>query len=155
MKKVVALSMSAILATGLSACAAEGGPNKQDVGVLTGAAVGGLLGSQFGQGSGQVAATLGGAVLGGLLGGSIGKTMDDADRMRMNHALESSPTNHTTAWSNPDNGNHYSVTPLRTYTRDSGQPCREYSTVATIGGKRQEIYGTACRQADGSWKVVK
>ena len=36
---------------------------------------------------------------------------------------------------------------------DSG-PCREYTIDAIIGGKTEQIYGTACRQSDGSWKTV-
>ena len=88
-----------------------------------------------------------------MLGGHIGQSMDEVDRMKMSRALETCQTNQTTRWVNPDNGNRYSVTPKRTYSRH-GQPCREYTTTAIIGGKKQEIYGTACRQADGSWRVV-
>lgn len=32
--------------------------------------------------------------------------------------------------------------------------CREYTAVATIAGEQQQIVGRACRQADGSWKIV-
>ena len=32
--------------------------------------------------------------------------------------------------------------------------CREYRTTATIAGRRQHLYGTACRQPDGSWQRV-
>jgi len=32
-------------------------------------------------------------------------------------------------------------------------PCREYTLEALIGGQPETIYGTACRQADGSWKM--
>jgi hypothetical protein len=32
--------------------------------------------------------------------------------------------------------------------------CREYSRTVTIGGKKQESYGTACMQPDGSWKIA-
>ena len=32
---------------------------------------------------------------------------------------------------------------------------REYRTTADIGGKQEQMYGTACRQPDGSWKAVK
>jgi hypothetical protein len=33
------------------------------------------------------------------------------------------------------------------------QQCREFNTPVTIGGQTQQAYGTACLQADGSWKV--
>jgi surface antigen len=45
------------------------------------------------------------------------------------------------------------MTPTNTYDSGTG-PCREYTLDATIGGKTEQIYGTACRQPDGSWKVV-
>lgn len=127
--------------------------NNEGVGTITGGVVGGLLGSQFGGGSGKVAAAAGGALLGAYLGGQIGKTMDRQDRLEMQRALETAPTGRAVAWSNPDNGYRYSVQPTRTYYHHQ-QPCREYITKAYIGGKTQQIYGKACRQADGSWRVV-
>ena len=36
----------------------------------------------------------------------------------------------------------------------SGNTCREYQSTVTVGGKTEQAYGTACRQADGSWKIV-
>jgi surface antigen len=54
----------------------------------------------------------------------------------------------------PDTRNTYTVTPIRTYTMAEG-PCREFTLDAQIGGKTAQIYGAACRQSDGSWKVVK
>ena len=125
----------------------------QDVGTLTGGVVGGLLGSQFGGGSGKVVAAGAGALLGAYLGGRIGQYMDRQDRMEMQRALETAPTGKAVSWKNPDTGNKYSVKPTRTYYHNQ-QPCREYVTHAMIGGKSEQIYGKACRQADGSWKVV-
>jgi surface antigen len=126
---------------------------KQDVGVVTGGALGGLLGSQFGHGSGRVLAAVGGTVLGAVIGGAIGKSMDKVDRMEMNKAFETAPTNQPQSWRNPDSGNSYTVTPTRTFYRND-QPCREYTSSAIIGGKKQQIYGKACRMSDGSWQVV-
>lgn len=127
--------------------------NNEDVGTLSGAVVGGLLGSQIGSGSGQVLAAAGGAMIGAYLGGQIGKSMDRLDRLEMQRALETAPTGRAVVWSNPDSGIRYTVRPTRTYHRAS-QPCREYTTQAMIGGKNQQVYGRACRQADGSWRVV-
>lgn len=127
--------------------------NNEGVGTVTGGVVGGLLGSQFGGGSGKVMAAAGGALLGAYLGGNIGRTMDRVDRMEMQKALETAPTGRAIGWSNPDTGNRYTVQPIRTYYTNE-QPCREYITKALIGGKPQQIYGKACRQADGSWRVV-
>lgn len=128
--------------------------SNRDVGTMSGGMVGGLLGSQFGGGSGQIAAGVGGALLGAYLGGKIGEYMDRQDRMEMQHALETAPTGKEVKWKNPDNGNRFVVTPTKTYYK-AEQPCREYQTTAIIAGKTQNIYGTACRQADGSWRIVK
>ncbi|MBA2649699.1 MAG: glycine zipper 2TM domain-containing protein [Legionella sp.] len=147
MKKCIAtLSLSALL----FGCAPM---NNADVGTISGGVVGGLLGSQFGGGSGKVLAAGAGAIAGAFIGGRIGQTMDRQDQLEMRHALETAPSGREVAWVNPESGNHYCVRPTRTYYIDE-QPCREYSTRALIGGKSQQIYGKACRQRDGSWRVV-
>ena len=148
MRKVIVASLSlSILLSGCTSVTNEG------VGTVTGGVVGGLLGSQFGGGAGKVAAVAGGALLGAFLGGKIGQYMDRQDQMQMQRALETAPVGRSVTWTNPDNGNYYRVQPTRTYYTNQ-QPCREYITHATIGGKREQIYGKACRQADGSWRVV-
>jgi surface antigen len=149
MKKLIVLPLCwSMFLTGCT-----GPVTHEGVGTVAGGVVGGLLGSQFGGGAGKVSAAAGGALLGAYLGGSIGKYMDRQDRLEMQHALETAPAGQTVAWKNPDNGNQYQVKPTRTYYHDQ-QPCREYVTTAVIGGRSQQIYGQACRQADGSWRVA-
>ena len=143
--------IAASLALTLSACSTA--PSKQDQGMLIGAIAGGILGHQVGGGSGQVLATMVGTVAGAAIGGSIGRTMDDYDRMNTSAALENVRTGVSSTWVNPDTGYEYVVTPTNTYDSGTG-PCREYTMDATIGGKTEQIYGTACRQAVGSWLVV-
>ncbi len=46
------------------------------------------------------------------------------------------------------------LTPVRTYQSVGGTSCRERQQSVTIDGKPERTYGTACRQPDGSWKVV-
>jgi hypothetical protein len=41
------------------------------------------------------------------------------------------------------------------YTAQNGQTCREFQSTATIGGQQQPVYGTACLQSDGAWRVVR
>tara|TARA_R110000787_G_scaffold99110_8_gene203617 strand:- start:356 stop:751 length:396 start_codon:yes stop_codon:yes gene_type:complete len=36
----------------------------------------------------------------------------------------------------------------------SDTQCREYNATAVIDGRRVPVYGTACRQPDGSWRIV-
>lgn len=151
MKKMFYMIVCIFLAATLSACQ---NMTKQDVGTLTGAAVGGALGSQFGGGTGRIVAAVGGAVLGGFIGGQIGKSMDQTDRLQMQQALENNRTGNTTSWTNPDTHARYRVRPTKTYKKPSGQYCREYTTSAVIAGKTQQMYGTACRQPDGTWKVI-
>ena len=46
------------------------------------------------------------------------------------------------------------VTPQPAYQTAEGTYCREYQTTVTVGGQTESAYGTACRQPDGSWRVV-
>jgi hypothetical protein len=41
------------------------------------------------------------------------------------------------------------------YTAPNGQTCREFQSTALIGGQQQPVYGTACLQSDGAWRVVR
>jgi hypothetical protein len=36
----------------------------------------------------------------------------------------------------------------------SGDSCREYQSTATIDGRPQQTHGVACRQQDGTWRIV-
>jgi surface antigen len=33
--------------------------------------------------------------------------------------------------------------------------CREFQQDVTIAGERVKAFGTACRQPDGTWKIVR
>jgi surface antigen len=68
-------------------------------------------------------------------------------------ALETARTNSSVDWVNPDTGNRGSVTPTRTYQSASGV-CREFTNTVYVGGRSEQAYGTACRQSDGSWKII-
>lgn len=121
--------------------------------MIIGGALGGALGSQVGRGHGKTAATVVGTLLGATVGGSIGRSMDDTDRLKVAHSLETVRTGVPSQWRNPDTGNQYTMTPTRTYD-SGGTPCREYTIDGMIGGKKEKITGTACRQADGSWRTM-
>ena len=135
----------------VSGCATTG--PSEGAGMVIGGIIGGVLGHQVGDGSGQAVATVVGTLIGASVGGAVGRSMDEVDRMRMNASLETVRTGVTTTWSNPDSGYDYAVTPTRTWETDEG-PCREYTMEAEIGGRTEQIYGTACRQPDGSWRIV-
>lgn len=151
MKKILVILVSILASISLIGCADM---SKQDVGTVSGAVAGGLLGSTIGGGSGKLVAVGIGTLAGALIGGSIGKSMDDVDKMKMQHALESAPVGQPVYWQNRNNGANYTVVPVRNVTVQGNQYCREYRTTAVINGKQQQMYGTACRQPDGSWKAV-
>ena len=127
----------------------------------TGTAIGALTGGALAYGLGQDSQnkelwTVLGISLGAMVGSNIGQQLDERDRILMgqtfNHTMEKAPINATGQWQNPDTGHGGSVTPTRTFETQTG-PCREFTQTVSIGGKTEEAYGTACRQADGSWKI--
>jgi len=146
MKKIITLTLFSTLIF-------LGGCNKQQIGTGTGAALGGLIGTQIGDGNGRLVATTVGTLAGAMLGGRIGADMDELDLRRTNRTLETTRTGATSSWQNPDSGIQYAVTPTQTYETADG-PCREYRTNATIDGQRETVYGTACRQYDGRWQTM-
>lgn len=146
----VGMICSAIILTG---CATTQ-PTQEQGGMVIGGLLGGVLGAQVGQGSGRTAATIIGTMAGAVIGGNVGRSMDDRDRMHTALALENVHTGVPTQWRNPDTGNAYTVVPTRTYETPQG-PCREYTVNGVVGGKAEKVYGTACRQPDGSWQMMK
>jgi len=128
--------------------------NQEQTGAVAGGAVGAAAGSAVGQGSGRVLAIILGAMVGSTIGANVGRHMDEQDRIRTAEAMEYNRTDQPSRWHNPDTRTDYTVTPRRTYDSPSG-PCREFTMDASVGGKPEQVYGTACRQPDGSWKIVK
>lgn len=145
------LSLMLCCLVGVSGCATYQGEQER-AGIVIGGALGGLLGAQVGEGRGRTAAIIIGTLAGASIGGAVGRSMDETDRLKTAHTLETVRTGVSSSWKNPDTGYTYAVTPTRTFETASG-PCREYTIDALIGGKKQQVYGTACRQPDGSWKV--
>jgi surface antigen len=160
MRKMIAI---AALGAVLAACTQPGAPpgevgvNKTTGGALIGAAAGGLVGSQFGGGTGKGVATLLGVLAGGFIGSQVGKSLDQADLQYAHQstqtALETGRTGQSVAWHNPDSGNQGTITPRPAY-QSGNTYCREFQQTITVGGQTQDAYGTACRQPDGSWKIV-
>lgn len=151
-KMMAALAVASALT--LAGCA-EG--NNRPGATLLGAGLGGLLGSQFGSGDGRLAVTALGTLAGAAIGSSVGKRMDDVDRMRMREAEQraySAPLNETIIWNNPNTGNSGYVKPIRDGRSQAGQYCREFQSEITVGGQREQGYGRACQQPDGSWRIV-
>ena len=136
MKKFLITNIMLITTFMASACAEQGGPlTNQQGGTIIGAIGGAAAGSQFGKGPGRAAMTALGALGGAAIGNSIGNGMDNANRAAAQPAMVlASPQAAPQA---PVNNN-----------------CREFTQTITVGGRPQQAYGTACRQADGTWQVV-
>ncbi len=147
-----------VLAFTLSSCAAV----QQSYEENPKAMLGGLLGAGAGAGIAALAgggpgAIVGAAVGGALIGGFVGHKLDDRDKrmaaQAAQQAFESNPAGQASVWNNPDSGNSGSITPTKTYQLANGQYCRQYHQTITVGGEPQNAYGTACRQANGTWQI--
>lgn len=127
-----------------------------NVNTLLGAVAGGLAGSTIGDGRGQAAATLGGVLVGAAIGNSLSGAYSygAADYGCVAQTFERAPTGQPIVWDNPDLSARYVLTPTRTYEAEPGRYCREYTSEALVGNQPQQVYGTACRQPDGSWEIV-
>lgn len=124
------------------------------IGGLAGAAAGGLAGAQIGKGKGQLAATALGTLVGFVIGQQVGQSLGRAEETCFSRTFEHVPDRETIVWNDGGHGAQYQVMPVRTSEPMNGMYCREYQAKATVGGKVSETYGTACRQPDGSWKLM-
>ena len=148
MKKLTLFLLPVIIFT-LSSCASDQ-YSKGTQGAGMGAAGGAIIGQAIGR---NTEATLIGAAVGTVLGYIVGNEMDKYDRQQLNHAYEFGPSGQGTSWHNPDNGNNYQVTPQPAYVQPSqpDRPCRRAEILATIDGRTEKTYTTACRNSAGQW----
>lgn len=152
LKSVAVITLIAVLLTG---CAAIEENPKTAIGAAGGGALGGLIAAAAGGSGAAIAAS----VIGGILvGGLIGNLLDERDKRLQaeaaHRAMETTPSGQSVAWKNPDSGHSGTVTPTKTYQNASGNYCRDYRATVEIEGKKEQATGTACRQADGTWRVV-
>jgi len=152
------LKIFSVPVVALSLVACQGAGNKEVVGTLGGAAVGGLIGSQIGSGAGRGVAIAAGVLIGGLIGNQIGRSLDDRDREYAAQAAARSfdgPPGSTSSWRNPNSGNRGTVRPTtNTYSGPDGRPCRDFNHEITLADGRSEVIrGTACQNPDGSWET--
>jgi surface antigen len=144
-----------VASSSLSACATQ--QENEQMGTVVGGVVGGLLGSQFGEGGGKIAASIGGALVGSWVGKNVARGMTAQDRTQYDQAAErarTAPIGETIVWNNATSGNSGTITPTREGQTNVGEYCREFQQTITIDGQTERAYGTACRQPDGSWRIV-
>ncbi|MGQ0662926.1 MAG: RT0821/Lpp0805 family surface protein [Pseudomonadota bacterium] len=143
------------LSLALAACA-EGG-QKENIGTVLGGIGGAVVGAQFGKGKGQLVGVAAGTLLGAFLGREVGKSLDRADVAYAQQAqtrAHAAPIGQQIAWSNPESGNAGTITARKDGRDQAGNYCREYQSTVTIGGQTEQAFGTACRQPDGTWKII-
>lgn len=162
MKKIMVVAFALLY---LTACDQYGyGRNtgqqisKGDIGTVVGAASGAYLGSKLGKGDGRLVGVAAGTLLGAAMGRSIGQSLDQADiayhERTAQRALETGQSGEEFPWRNPETGHAGMVKPSDYYQTSQGQYCREYTQRIMVGGRAEEAYGQACRQPDGSWKII-
>jgi len=148
MKKIILLLLPLVV-FGLNSCANYTKGQQ-------GAGIGGVSGALIGQAIGRnTEATLIGAAVGTMLGYIVGNEMDKFDRRELNQAYEYGPSGQSTTWQNPDSGNAYQVIPQPAYTQPQSpqRPCRRAEILATIDGRTERTYTTACRNSAGQWEL--
>jgi surface antigen len=84
-----------------------------------------------------------------------GLSIDEAAaaRQAVQEALESRPSDETYRWTYA-NGISGSVTPLRTFRIKTGHFCRDYAETIATGPQPPSTLRTACRDGQGTWRVV-
>ena len=152
-ERLLAVSLAAVMLAGCGGNAA-----KEELGAVIGAGLGGVAGSFIGDGGGRLVAVGIGTMLGAILGSEVGKSLDRADRLAMaeagHQALEYGRSGSGTTWRNPDTGNSGEIVPQPGHQLVDGRYCREFVETVTIAGEKQVASGTACRQPDGSWRII-
>jgi surface antigen len=152
----LAVTIGALFLTGCNQAYDPAGP-RENVGALTGVITGGVIGNQFGGGSDRVAATAIGALAGGLIGAEIGRSLDERDRQEAlaaeYRALEFGRAGRPVAWRNDHTGMYGEVVTGAGYQINL-LDCRDYTHTIYIDGHARVARGTACRQPDGTWRIV-
>jgi len=91
--------------------------------------------------------------LAGTAPGSVAaRAMDDNDRRRAASALETLANGESSVWRNRETGDSFVFTPTRSFDL-RGARCRNFKLEVSVGGRSDSIGGSACRQADGAWRI--
>ncbi|MEX2631411.1 MAG: RT0821/Lpp0805 family surface protein [Tistlia sp.] len=123
-------------------------------GVLSGAAVGGVVSALAGANPFWIAAS---TVLGGAAGGAIGDYLGrrNAEQHAQNNlnALNTLSPGQKAEWSDPETGNSGRTEVHSVYT-SNGRTCKTYTETVRTSQQTVSEEGTACQTASGGWEVV-
>jgi len=153
---ILAVTAAALFLSGCNHADYPVGP-RENVGAVTGAVAGGVIGNQIGSGSDRIVATAIGALAGGLIGAEIGRSLDERDRQEAlaaeYRALEFGRAGRPVAWRNDVSGIYGEVVTGPGYEVNA-LDCRDYTHTIYIDGRPRVARGAACRQPDGTWRIV-
>jgi len=116
------------------------------------------LEARIGEHKGNVPATAAGTLLGPFLGSEVGESLRASDRRYAEGAalksLEEASPGKASRWNNPETGHEGAFTPSIVYRSADNLLCRDYVQEVSAKRKMRAMPGTACRMADGSWRVA-
>jgi uncharacterized protein YcfJ len=131
------------------------------IGTLLGAGLGGFVGSNIGHGTGKLVATGAGTFIGavignGLFSGGYGDTGYNRPHRAQYQPAPVAYTQPAPVYYAPPPVAYYQPPPPTSVqaTAYDTSYCREGTWQGMIAGRYQQLYGTACRQPDGSWRIV-
>ncbi|MHA1598089.1 MAG: RT0821/Lpp0805 family surface protein [Alphaproteobacteria bacterium] len=164
MRKIAIVSLTAMTAACANVDTGYGVTTYEAMGIVAGGLAGGAVGAELGAGVGQMISMAGGTlagagfgyVAGGILGESDQAAYDKSSQMALNSASDGS----VSEWSNPETGNGGILIPTRTYMTGDGRYCRDYRVTHAVKDEAADTgafirkNGSACQQADGSWKKL-
>ena len=171
MRKIIFMKKIAVIScvVALTACA-KMDLNMQNVnvggvaGAVVGAIAGGFAGAEFGGGLGQTLFISAGAMTGASVGYEAGTILYPSDQAAYDNnarlALNTSTNGKVSDWANPETGNSGIFTPIKTFVAGNGRSCRNYRSTLALKAEGDQTgvithqEGTACQQADGSWRSV-
>ncbi len=100
-----------------------------------------------------------GMIAGTGVGGTVGRDLTSRDRRLLQEliqrGLETGKSGKTLWWRNDASGHSGTITPQPHFTMGAEGPCREFQQTITASGESATGYGTACRAADGTWRLAK
>lgn len=140
--------------TGLATLALTGCLNpQQTMGTLFGAGAGAVAG---GAATGNAGGAIVGAMAGGMLGNIAGASLDAANRRAAAEAeyraLEYGRVGAPVQWKGT--GGRYGDVVAGAPYQVNDFSCRDYTHTIYVDGQPKVGRGTACKQGDGTWKLI-
>jgi len=155
-KKTYTLILNTFLLVTLSSCSAVNemtGKTSKEAGKAIGGLIGIIAGDKV-KGKNRAYAIMGAGLLSVYLGGKIGETLDEKNKESMNQAAQKTlRSGKVQTWGNPKTNVSGRVEPIGKITKSTKGNCQKIRHVVTKNGRKQTEDVTACKNANGQWKV--